>query len=130
MWKQLRPKWLSPGAAIMALMERLPSKLLPPANVYRPRARVHAANDALMVQGYKHMTGIPRHAHSDALCEPWEHGSQILTWSSHSLHAAVAREWVRQGAWAKEGFGECQTYTSRAHPALRGGCPTVLSLAQ
>ena len=49
---------------MMVLMAKLPSKLLPLASVYRPTAQVHAANDALMVQGYKHMTGISRHAHT------------------------------------------------------------------
>ena len=55
---------------MMVLMAKLPSKLLPLASVYRPTAQVHAANDALMVRGYKHMTGTSRHAHSDALWGP------------------------------------------------------------
>ena len=59
---------------MMVLMVKLPSKLLPLAGVYRPEAQVHAANDAPMVRGHKHMTGIPRHAHTDALWGPWEHG--------------------------------------------------------
>ena len=78
------PERLSPDAAMMVLMAKLPSKLLPLASVYRPTAQVHAANDALMVQAYKHMTGIPRHAHTEALLGPWEHGCQGLTRSSHS----------------------------------------------
>ena len=103
-WKQLRPQRLSPDGAMMVLMPKLPSKQLPLASVYRSTAWVHAANDALMVRGYKHMTGISCHAHSDALSRPWEHGCQGLTRSSHSWQAAVAREWVRQGA--KEDFRE------------------------
>ena len=122
-WKQLRPPWLSLDAAMMVLMAKLPSKLLPLASVYRPRAQVHAANDALMVRAYKHMTGISRHAHTEALWGPWEHGCQGLTQSSHSWQAAVAREWVRQGAWAKKEFRESQTYALQAHQALRGGVP-------
>ena len=47
-----------------------------------------------------------RHAHTEALWGPWEHGSQVLTRSSHSWQIAVTREWVRQGAWAKEDFWE------------------------
>ena len=66
MWKQLRPQQLSPDAAMMVLMAKLPSKLLPLASVYRPKAQVHA----LMVRGYKHMTGISCHAHTDALWGP------------------------------------------------------------
>ena len=52
---------------MMVLMAKLPSKLLPLASVYRPTAQVHAANDALMVRAYKHMTGFSRHAHTEAL---------------------------------------------------------------
>ena len=69
---------------MMVLMAKLPSKLLPLASVYRPTAQVHVANDALMVTGYKHMTGTSRHAHTDALWGPWEHGCQGLARSSHS----------------------------------------------
>ena len=94
-WTQLRPQRLSPDAAMMVLMAKLPSKLLPLASVYRPTAKVHAANDALMVRAYKHVTGISRHAHTDALWGPWEHGCQGLTRSEHSWQAAVVREWVR-----------------------------------
>ena len=63
-WKQLRPQWLSHDAAMMVLMAKLPSKQLPLASVYCPTAKVHAANDALVVRGYKHMTGTTRHAHT------------------------------------------------------------------
>ena len=83
-WNQLRCQRLSPDAAMMVLMARLPSKLLPLASVYRPTAQLHAANDALMVRGYKHMTGTSRHAHTDALWGLWEHGCQGLTRCSHS----------------------------------------------
>ena len=58
--KQRRPRRLSPDAAMMVLMVKLPSKLLPLASVYRPTAQVHAANDTVMVRGYKPMTGTPR----------------------------------------------------------------------
>ena len=51
---------------------------------------------------------------------------QGLTHSSHSWQVAVVREWVRQGAWAKEAFRMSQTYTLRTYQALRGGCPVVL----
>ena len=129
-WKQLRPQRLSPDAAMMVLMAKLPSKLLPLASVYRPTAYVHAANDALMVRAYKHMTGISRHAHTEALRGPWEHGCQGLTRSSNLWQAAVAREWVWQGTWAKEDFRESQTYTLQAHQALRGGSPAVLTPGQ
>ena len=37
-WKQLRPQRLSRDAAMMVLMAKLPSKLLPVASVYRPTA--------------------------------------------------------------------------------------------
>ena len=40
-WKELRPQRLSPDAAMMVLMAKLPSKLLPLASVYRPTAKVH-----------------------------------------------------------------------------------------
>ena len=50
LWTQLRPQRYSPDAAMMVLMAKLPSKLLPLASVYRPTAKVHAANDALMVR--------------------------------------------------------------------------------
>ena len=89
---------------MMVLMAKLPSKLLPLASVYRPTAQVHAANDALMVRACKHMTGVCRHVHTEALWGPWEHGCQGLNRSSHSWHTAVVWEWVRQGAWAKEEF--------------------------
>ena len=127
LWTQLRPQRLSPDAAMMVLMAKLPSKLLPLASVYRPTARVHAANDALMVRAYKHVTGISRHAHTDALWGPWEHGCQGLTRSEHSWQAAVVREWVRQGAWAKQEFRDSQAYSLQKHQALRGGCPAVLT---
>ena len=45
----------------------LASKLLPMASVYGPTGHVHVANYALMVRGWEHMTGISRHAHTDAL---------------------------------------------------------------
>ena len=61
---------------MIVLMAKLPSKVLPLASVYRPTAQVHAANNALMVQAYKHMTEISRHAHTEALWGPWEHGRQ------------------------------------------------------
>ena len=100
------------------------------ASVYRPTAHVHAANDAVMVRAYKHMAGISRHAHTEPLSEPWEHGCQGLTGSSQTWHTAVTREWVRQGAWAKEDFRQSQTYTVQAHQALKGGCPAVLTPGQ
>ena len=130
LWTQLRPQRLSPDAAMMVLMAKLPSKLLPLASVYRPTAKVHAANDALMVRAYKHVTGISRHAHTDALWGPWEHGCQGLTRSEHSWQAAVVREWVRQGAWAKREFRDSQAYSLQTHQALRGGCPAVLTPGQ
>ena len=68
--KQLRPQRLSPDVAMMVLMAKLPSKPLPLANVYRPTAQVHAANDALMVRAYKHMAGISRHAYTESLWGP------------------------------------------------------------
>ena len=112
---------------MMVLMAKLPSKLLPLASVYRPTAQVHAANDALMVRGYKHMTGTSRHAYMDALWGPWEHGCQSLTRSSQTWQVAVVWEWVRQGAWAKEAFRASQAYTLETYQALRGGCPAVLA---
>ena len=130
LWTQLRPQRLSPDAAMMVLMAKLPSKLLPLASVYRPTAKVHAANDALMVRAYKHVTGISRHAHTDALWGPWEHGCQGLTRSEHSWQVAVVREWVRQGAWAKQEFRDSQAYYLQTHQALRGGCPAVLTPGQ
>ena len=126
-WKQLRPQRLSPDVAMMVLTAELPSKPLPLANVYRPTAQVHAANDAVMVRAYEHMTKVSHHAHTEALWGPWEHGSQGLTRSSHSWQAAVAREWARQGAWSKEDFRESQACTLQAHQVLRGGCPAVLT---
>ena len=63
-WKQLHPQRLFPDAAMMVLMAKLPSKLLPLASVYRPTAQVHAANNTLMVRGCKHMTG---NAHTDTV---------------------------------------------------------------
>ena len=110
----------------MVLMAKLPSKLLSLASVYRPTTQVHAANDALMVRAYKHMTGVSRHAHTEALWGPWEHGCQGLTWLAHSWQTAV----VRQGAWAKKEFRDSQTYALQAHQALRGGCPAVLTPGQ
>ena len=129
-WKQLRPQRLSPDAAMMVLMAKLPSKLLSLASVYRPTARVHTANDALMFRAYKHVTGISRHAHTDPLWGPWEHGCQDLTRSEHSWQAAVVREWVRQGAWAKKEFRDSQAHSLQTHQALRGGCPAVLTPGQ
>ena len=110
---------------MMVLMAKLPSKLLPMASVCRCTAQVHVGNDTLMVRGYKHMTGISRHAHTDALWGPREHGCQGLPRSSYSWQTAVAREWVRQRAWAKEDFRQSQAYTLQTHQALRGGCPAV-----
>ena len=112
----------------MVLMAKLPRKRPPVASVYRPTAQVHAANDTLMVRGYKHMTGISRHAHMDALSGPREHGCEGFARSSNSWQTVVAREWVRQGAWAKEDFRESQAYTLETHQTLRGGCPAVLTL--
>ena len=83
-----------------------------------------------MVRAYKHVTGISRHAHTDALWGPWEHGCQGLTRSEHSWQAAVVREWVRQGAWAKQEFRDSQAYYLQTHQALRGGCPAVLTPGQ
>ena len=70
-FEKLHPQRLSPDAAMMVLMAKLPSKLLPLASVYRPTAQVQAANDAVMVWGYKHMTCTSRHAHTDVLWGPW-----------------------------------------------------------
>ena len=120
-WKQLRPQRLSSDAAMMVLMAKLPSKLLSLASVYRPTAQVHATNNALMIRAYKHITGISRHTHTEALWGPWEHGCHGLTRSAHSWQTAVVREWVRQGAWAKKEFRDSQTYSLQAHQALRGG---------
>ena len=58
---------------MMVLIAKLPSKLLPMASVYRLTTQVHAANDALMVQIYKHMTRISRHAHAEVLWGAREH---------------------------------------------------------
>ena len=129
-WKQLRPQQLSPDAAMMVLMAKLPSKLRPLASVYRPTANVHTAKDALMVRAYNHMTGIPRQAYTDTLLGPWEHGCQGVTRSAHSWQTAVVRESVRQGAWAKRKFRDSQTYSLQTHQALRGGCPAVLTPGQ
>ena len=70
-WKKLRPHHLSPDAAMMVLMAKLQSKLLPLASIYRTTAQVHTANDTLMVRGYKHMMGISHNAHTVALLGPW-----------------------------------------------------------
>ena len=115
---------------MMVLMAKLPSKLLPRASVYRPTAKARAANDALMVRAYKHVTGISRHAHTDTLWGPWEHGCQGLTRSTHSWQTTVVREWVRQGAWPKREFRDSQAYSLQTHQALRGGCPAVLTPGQ
>ena len=69
-WQQLHPQRLSPDVAMMVLMAKLRSKLLSVASIYCPTAQVHAANDALMVRGYKHMTGTSRHAHTNDLWGP------------------------------------------------------------
>ena len=50
--------------------------------------------------------------------------------SSHSWQVAVVREWVWQGAWAKEEFCAPQAYTLQTHQALRGGCLAVLTPGQ
>ena len=121
--KLLRPERLSPDAAMMVLMTKLPSKLLSLASVYRPTARVHAANGALMVGAYKHVTGISRHANTDKLWGPWEHGRQSLTRSAHSWQTALVCEWVRQGAYAKKEFWDSQAYSLQTHQALMGGVP-------
>ena len=126
-WKQLRPQWLSPDAAMMVLMAKLPSKLLPLANVYRPTAQVHAAYNALMVSENNHMIGTSRHARIDALWKPWEHGCQGLTRFSHFWQVTVVQEWVRHGAWALEAFCVSQAYTLQTQQVLRGGCPAVLT---
>ena len=89
---------------MMALMVKLPSKVFAMASVYRPTAQVHLANNTRMVRGYKYMMGTSRHAHTNALWGPWEHGCHGLARSSHSWQKVVAWEWVRQGAWAKEDF--------------------------
>ena len=73
------------------------------------------------------MMGTSRHADTDTLWGPWEHGCQGLAWSSHSWQV---QEWVRQGAWAKEEFRASQAYTLQAHQALRGGCRAVLTPGQ
>ena len=106
MWKQLGPQRLSLDVAMMALMAKPLSKLLPLANGYRPTAQVHMANDVVMVmaRGCKHMTGFSRHGHTNALWGPWEHGCQGFTRTSHWWQAAVAKEWIWQGAWAEEEF--------------------------
>ena len=52
---------------MMLLMTELPSKVLPMASFYGPTGKVHVVNYALMVRGYKHITGISRHAHTDDL---------------------------------------------------------------
>ena len=67
----------------MVLRAKLLSKLLSVASVYCPTAEVHAANDAVMVRAYMHMTKISRHAHTEALWGPWEHCCHGLTRSSH-----------------------------------------------
>ena len=91
-WKQRRPLRLYPYAAKMVLMAKVTSKLLRLAHVYCPRAQEHAANGALMVRGCKHMTATSRHANTDALWGPEEHGCQGLAWSSHSWQVAVVSE--------------------------------------
>ena len=96
----------------------------------QPSRVLHAANDALMVLAYTHVTGISCHAHTDTLWGPSEHGSQGLTGSEHSWQAAVVQEWVRQGAWAKQEFRDSQAYSLQTHQALRGGCPAVLTPGQ
>ena len=83
-----------------------------------------------MVRANKHVTGISRHAHTDVLWGPWEHGCQGLTRSEHSWQTAVVRAWVRQGAWAKQEFRDSQAYSLQTHQALRGGCPAVLTPGQ
>ena len=62
-WKQLRPQRLSPDSAMMA---KLPSKLLPLATSTAPRLRGTRQMHPV-VRAYKHMTGICRHAHAQAL---------------------------------------------------------------
>ena len=111
---------------MMVLMAKLPSKLLPLANVYRPTGQVHAANDALMVKGYKHMMGTSRYpTQTPSVPRP-----QGRARSSRSWHVAVVREWVPYSACAKEEFRASQAYTVQTHEALRGACPAVLTLGQ
>ena len=96
-WRQPRPQRLSPDAAMMVLMAKLPGKLLALASVYHPTAQIHAANDALMVSAYKHMTGITRHAHTEAIWDPWEHSRQGLTRSAPSWQTAVVQSRCSEG---------------------------------
>ena len=112
---------------MVVLMAKLPSKLLPLARVYHPTTQVQAANNALMVRANVHITGISRHAHTEVHWGPWEHGCQGLTRSTLACQTAVVREWVRQGAWAKEEFRDSQSFALEAHRALKGGCPAVLT---
>ena len=77
--KQLCPEGLSPNAAMIVVMAKLPSKLLPLADVYCPTAQVHVGNDTLMLRAYKHTTGISRHGYTAALWWPREHGYQGFT---------------------------------------------------
>ena len=56
---------------MVVLMAKLPTKPVSLASVYHPTAQVHAVNDTLIVRGYKHMTGISRHVHTDAHWGLW-----------------------------------------------------------
>ena len=79
--KQL-PLAALPGRGHDGAHGEAPEQATPPGQCLPPYAQVHAANDALMVKGYKHMTGTSRHAHTDTLLGPWKHGYQGLTRSS------------------------------------------------
>ena len=70
-WKHVRPERLSPAVAMMVLLEKHYSKPLALPSVCSPTACVYAADNPMIIRGYKHMTGTPRHAHVDALCGPW-----------------------------------------------------------
>ena len=83
-----------------------------------------------MVRCWKRIAGTSRHAHTESLWGPWRDGSLGLRRSEHLWQVVVAREWVRQGAWAEDHFKQTKkTYLAECH-AHKSRCPAVLTLRQ
>ena len=87
-WGKMKPQRMFPDGAMTMLEAKAPTKLYATASVYRPTATVRHANKALLVQCWKHIMGMPRHAHTKG---------KMATWGStpHSWQVGTAQEWVR-----------------------------------
>ena len=85
---------LAPGAALMVIDCKVPSKWYTDASVYRPIVEHHESNDKLLLRIYKMTTGLSRYAKTQPIWAPQKDSGMGLINAAARYAVAVQREWI------------------------------------